>query len=216
MKQADTPYIYLCRLSTLNNTPHFGLFCLVFLLQLEVVHAGVSKVLYNMAEPISHPEKKVTKMIGDKQAAAYLAASADQHSDPNDVEQKQMPHSDDSGFDSAFEQEAAARALEEARQASLQRPKAASCAGAVSVPEVPACSSCSDPGATPTSEPASLDGGVYKSQQPAVLDSPNQMLAGGQYYRVVPSAVAVIETGGPVKPSLMQGNSGTGASVTAV
>lgn len=43
---------------------------------LEVVHAGVSKVLANKGGTSAHPIKKMTRMLTEKQAEAYLAAPA--------------------------------------------------------------------------------------------------------------------------------------------
>lgn len=45
-------------------------------LQLEVVHGGVSKVLRNTSDPDPSPEKKMAGLLGKQQAAAYLTASA--------------------------------------------------------------------------------------------------------------------------------------------
>lgn len=44
---------------------------------LEVVHAGVSKVLNNKAESLSHPVRKMTRMLTNQQAEAYLTAPKD-------------------------------------------------------------------------------------------------------------------------------------------
>lgn len=41
-----------------------------------MVRAGVSKVLSNNVEPAAHPPKKMTHMLSEKQASAYLAAPA--------------------------------------------------------------------------------------------------------------------------------------------
>lgn len=53
------------------------LLCCLLLLQLEVVHAGVSKVLCNATDPNPDPERKMVGLLGKQQAAAYLTASSD-------------------------------------------------------------------------------------------------------------------------------------------
>lgn len=52
--------------------------CVCWCLQLEVVHAGVSKVLCNAEQPDPSPESKMSALLGKQQAAAYLTATAEQ------------------------------------------------------------------------------------------------------------------------------------------
>jgi hypothetical protein len=155
------------------------------LLQLEVVHAGVSKLLANSSEPCSHPEKKMTKMLNKQQAAAYLAAPAANGADssmPSDAKQQQQPlhlselrdprqlqllHESEeccssSAASSAYEQQAAAGNSSSSNPHQPQqgvfplvpqRVRAVSYGGVLPnahAHELPAGSSCSDPGVGPS------------------------------------------------------------------
>jgi hypothetical protein len=160
--------------------------------QLEVVHAGVSKVLANSTEPSSHPEKKMTKLLNKQQAAAYLAAPADtiDSSMQSDAKQQQQPvqlselrdprelqllHESDeccssSAASSTYEQQAAARSSsssishhhEQQQQHGAfplvpQRVRAVSYGGVLPnahAHDLPAGSSCSDPGVGPSHDGA--------------------------------------------------------------
>lgn len=66
--------------------------CLLFVTQLEVVHAGVSKVLCNASEPDTSPESKMTEMLSKQQAAAYLAADPVEEASADEQLQVHRPH----------------------------------------------------------------------------------------------------------------------------
>ncbi|WIA32111.1 hypothetical protein OEZ86_002962 [Tetradesmus obliquus] len=146
---------------------------------LEVVHAGVSKLLANSSEPSSHPEKKMTKMLNKQQAAAYVAAPAGgmessmysdaqqqqlvQLSELRDPRQLQLLHGSEeccssSAASSAYEQHAAAQQHVQQQQHGAfplmpQRVRAVSYGGVLPnahAHELPAGSSCSDPGVGPS------------------------------------------------------------------
>jgi hypothetical protein len=63
---------------------------LLLWLQLEVVHAGISKVLCNATDPDPEPESKMVGLLGKQQAAAYLTASAEL--DAGDAPLEHNPH----------------------------------------------------------------------------------------------------------------------------
>jgi hypothetical protein len=239
--------------------------------QLEVVHAGVSKLLANRTEPCSHPEKKMTKMLNKQQAAAYLAAPADDGIDSSmqmDAKQQQQPvhlselrdprqlqllqeseeYCSSSAASSAYEQHntaaAAARSSvthqqqqqSEAFPLVPQRVRAVSYGGVLPnahAHELPAGSSCSDPGVGPSHDGAAAgasrmangrrslgvqtgddavcytegDSSEFNCQVPFSLSSPARLLAGRQYSYSsggVPAAVAVIEMVGGAPALAMQ------------
>jgi hypothetical protein len=58
--------------------------------QLEVVHAGTSKVLCNATQPDPSPEKKMTGLLSKQQAATYLTATAAQPATSTLQHQQQM------------------------------------------------------------------------------------------------------------------------------
>jgi hypothetical protein len=240
--------------------------------QLEVVHAGVSKLLANRTEPCSHPEKKMTKMLNKQQAAAYLAAPAEDaitSSMHMDAKQQQQPmqlselrdprqlqllqESDEycssSAASSSYDHQAAAAAAaaacssvahqQQQQHASPlvpQRQRAVSYGGVLPnahAHELPAGSSCSDPGVGPSHDGAAAaasrisagrrslavqtgddagcytegDSSEYNLQVPSSLSSPARLLAGRQYSYSnggVPAAVAVIEMIGGAPALAMQ------------
>ncbi|KAF6254714.1 diacylglycerol kinase accessory domain-containing protein [Scenedesmus sp. NREL 46B-D3] len=209
---------------------------------LEVVHAGTSRLLANRTEPCSHPEKKMTKMLNKQQAAAYLAAPADdgndssiqsdakqqktvQLSDVRDPRQLQLLQEPDECYSSslassAYAQQAAAPSSSlhhHQRQSGAfplvpQRVRAVSYGGALPnahTHELPAGSSCSDPGIAPSHGAAASshtasgrrslavqtgaagsdgaacytegDSSEYDCQASSSLSSPAGLLAGRQY-----------------------------------
>lgn len=76
LEASDPPCGSCCRALTLCPV-WLAFLALLLALQLEVVHAGISKVLCNATDPDPEPESKMVGLLGKQQAAAYLTASAE-------------------------------------------------------------------------------------------------------------------------------------------